>query len=295
MGHRVSHDGCVGGPEAPRVEPLRSLGGRDRGPTVTALARLVAAELDAGRPVCTATVSATRRSVPRRPGAKMVVLADGRTAGSVGGGEMESRVIRDALAAIADGVPRTLTFALVDPSSGDPGVCGGEVDLYLEPHMPDPTVYVIGCGHVGQAVVALAHWMGFRVVAVDDRPEMADPAVLPLADTVVCGSVTEAVEQVPVGPNTDVVLVTRNVGVDLAALPVLLAAGARSVGVMGSKRRWATTRAKLEAEGVDPAALDTVRSPIGLEVGAETPEEIALSILAEIVASRRLPPAATNP
>lgn len=284
-----SHEDCVGGPEASRAEPMRALSPAGRGPTVPALTHLVADALDAGQPVCTATVMATRRSVPRRPGAKMVVFSDGTTAGTIGGGEMESRVVREALAAIAEAIPRTLTFALVDPSSGDPGVCGGEVDLFLEPHMPDPTVYVIGCGHVGQAVVSLAHWMGFRVVAIDDRPELADPEMLPLADTVICGSVADAVEVAPVGPNTDVVLVTRNVGVDLAALPVLLSTSARSIGVMGSKRRWATTAGKLVEEGLDPALLDRVRSPIGLELGAETPEEIALSIMAEIVAGRRLP------
>ncbi|MCJ7753168.1 MAG: XdhC family protein, partial [Thermoanaerobaculales bacterium] len=110
------------------------------------------AAVEAGRPVVLATVVGTRRSTPRRPGTKMLVFGDGETFGTIGGGEMESRVIAAATGALSDRRPQLLEYALVDPTRGDPGICGGEVKIYLEPYMPRHTVYVIGCGHVGRAV-----------------------------------------------------------------------------------------------------------------------------------------------
>ena len=243
--------------------------------------------VEAGRPVVLATVVSTSRSVPRHAGSKMLVFADSSTRGSIGGGEMEARVIRESLAALADGHPRLIDYQLVDPTRGDPGVCGGEVRLYLEPHMPTPTVYVVGCGHVGRAVIDLAHWMGFRVVAFDDRPEQADASTLPHADAVYSGNLSDALLADPPTEETHIVLVTRNVALDLELLPLLLAAPARSIGLMGSERRWKTTRQALLERGVAEPALSRIHSPIGLELHAETPEEIAVSNLAEIVGMRR--------
>jgi xanthine dehydrogenase accessory factor len=240
-----------------------------------------------GRSVVLATVIATDRSVPRHAGSKMLVFRDGSTQGTIGGGEMEARVIREALGCLADGKPRLVDYNLVDPSSGDPGVCGGSVHLYLEPYMPTPTVFVIGCGHVGRAVVDLAHWMGFRVVAYDDRPEHVEPDALTNADVVLSGDLAEAMRNHPPTAETHVVMVTRNVALDLSLLPTVLTSEARTIGLMGSKRRWDTTRARLAELGVTEEQISRVHSPIGIELQAETPEEIAVSILAEIVACRR--------
>jgi xanthine dehydrogenase accessory factor len=251
----------------------------------------VTAAIDRGTPVCVATVVQTSRSVPRRAGSKMLVHANGQTSGTIGGGEMEARVVREALAALDDRATRLCTYQLLDPTTGDPGVCGGEVTISLEPYMPTPTVYVIGCGHVGKAVVELAHWLGFRVIATDDRPELVSPEALPLADAVVGGHITDVLASHPITNETHVVVVTRNMGVDVGLLPHLLATPARSIGVMGSKRRWDETKRALMDAGVTPTDLDRVTAPIGLELHAETPEEIAVSILAEIVAHRRNPSA----
>ena len=258
--------------------------------------------VDGGVAVASATVVDTSRSVPRRAGAKMLVFRGGAISGTVGGGEMEARVVAEAVASLADGRCRLLSYRLVDPVRGDPGVCGGDVQIFVEPHMPKPTVIVIGYGHVGRAVAQLAHWLGFRVVASDDRAGMEgdptgeeDPEGLAgqpqgdAPDELVIGSVDDLLAGRTLDQDTSVVLVTRNVDVDAAALPTLLATGAGYVGVMGSERRWTTTRARLEADGVDPGALDRVHAPIGIEVGAETPEEIALSIMAEVIAHRRTP------
>ena len=268
--------------------------------TVSLLSHLADA-VDGGVAVASATVVDTSRSVPRRAGAKMLVFRDGAISGTVGGGEMEARVVSEAVAALADGRCRLLSYRLVDPVRGDPGVCGGDVQIFVEPHMPKPTVIVMGYGHVGRAVAQLAHWLGFRVVASDDRPladtdaagsessELGDSRTAEDApDELVIGAVDDLLAGRTLDQDTSVVLVTRNVDVDAAALPALLATDAGYVGVMGSERRWATTRARLEADGVDAAALDRVHAPIGVEVGAETPEEIALSIMAEVIAHRRM-------
>lgn len=249
------------------------------------MAELILAELltavERGEAVALATVVETRRSVPRHAGSKMLVYRDGRTSGTIGGGEMESRVVTAALDALASRRTALLSYALVDPTAGDPGVCGGEVSIYVEPHMPTPTTLVIGCGHVGRAVADLAHWLGHRVVAWDDRPDLADG--LEHADVAASGPLDELLASHPVTPDTSIVVVTRNVDLDLAVLPTLVATPARYVGVMGSARRWATTRGRLVEAGVAEADLDRVHAPIGIDIDAETPEEIAVSILAEVI------------
>lgn len=240
----------------------------------------------AGTPVVLATIVKARGSVPRRSGAKMVVYENGRISGTIGGGEMESRVVAEAQIILATGKPKLLTYALVAPERGDPGVCGGEVDIYLEPYLPPATVYVIGCGHVGQAVAHLAHWLGFRVIVNDDRPDLASPDIIPQADEHIPGPFTAVLDQHPVTRQSYVVLVTRNVQVDLEILPHLVDTPVPYIGVMGSQRRWTHTRQLLQAQGLTDEQLAAFHSPIGLEIGAETPEEIAISIMAEIIKVR---------
>lgn len=244
--------------------------------------------IDAGRPVAVATVVDTRRSVPRHAGSKMLIFGDGTQAGSIGGGEMEGRVLAAAAESLTDGRPRLLEYKLVDPTVGDPGVCGGEVNIYVEPYMPTATVYVIGCGHIGRAVSDLANWLGYRVVATDDRTDLATPELMPKADVVIAGPISQAIEQAPITDQTHVVLVTRNAQVDMEVLPHLLASPARTIGVMGSHRRWETTKKNLQTAGVETSQLDRIITPIGVEIGAETPEEIALSVMAQIVSWRRI-------
>jgi xanthine dehydrogenase accessory factor len=254
---------------------------------VSLLHELVAA-VDAREPVVMATVVDSARSVPRRPGSKMLVRADGTTSGSVGGGEMEARVVATCLEILQTRRPRRVTYSLLDPGAGDPGVCGGEVELYLEPHMPQTTIYVIGLGHVGQAVVELASWLGYRVVAWDDRDELAEGgAGTTGGTTVLTGPIADAIAREPIDEFTRVVMVTRNVDLDAELLPELLATPAPYIGLMGSSRRWATTRARLAEAGLDEVDLDRVQSPIGVEIAAETPAEIAVSILAEVIGHDR--------
>lgn len=233
------------------------------------------------------TIVRSEGSTPRRVGSKMLVFPDGQIEGTIGGGEMESLVIEAAQQAILAGKAGTMDYALVDPARGDPGVCGGTVTIFIEPIYPEPTIVVVGMGHVGQAVLKLARFAGFRAVAVDDRPDFANADVLPDADDVVCVSMKQLAEQAPTHRKCYFVLTTRNILVDIDALPALIAQDVPYIGVIGSRRRWQTTRKKLLEVGLTETALEKVRSPIGLELNAETPEEIAVSILAEIIMIER--------
>jgi xanthine dehydrogenase accessory factor len=157
----------------------------------------------------------------------------------------------------------------------------------VEPVQPEPTIVVVGGGHVGQAVVSLADWLGYRVVLSDDRPEFCSPEMAPGAGEYVCCVLSELPARLRITPFTYLILTTRNVGVDVEGLPALLDKPAACIGIIGSKRRWQTTVEKLIALGVPEDKLDRINSPMGLELNAETPREIALSILSEIVMLRR--------
>ncbi len=217
----------------------------------------------------------------------MLVFDDGATIGTVGGGGMEAKVIAEALGTIRTRRPRTVEYELVNPSEGDPGICGGELALYLEPYMSPHTVYVIGCGHVGVAVIDLAHWLGYRTVAIDDRPDLVSEEALPNADARFAGTVAEALAAHPVPEDASVIVVTRSPEVDARILPELLETDARYIGVMGSKKRWASTRTQLIEKGIAADALDSLHVPIGIELNAETLEEIAVSILSEVIRENR--------
>jgi xanthine dehydrogenase accessory factor len=228
------------------------------------------------------TIVHSSGSVPRHIGSKMIVMEDGRLIGSVGGGETENRVIQEAKDAMQTGRPRKLVYHLVDPASGDPGICGGTAEVYVEPILPDPAVLVIGGGHVGKAVAHLSKWLGYHVIVSDDRPEFCTPEMNPDADEFVICSMAELPQKLRIHANMFVILTTRGVPVDTAGLPPLLDSKAAYIGIIGSKRRWITTRKNLLEAGIPEEKLNRIVSPIGIEIRAETPEEIAVSILAEI-------------
>jgi xanthine dehydrogenase accessory factor len=240
-----------------------------------------------GKLAVLATIVRDQGSVPRHAGSKMLVYPEGSIVGTVGGGEMESRVIAALPDLLSSGIPQILHYELAEPSRGDPGVCGGQVDIFMEPILPDPTVLVIGCGHVGQAVVELAHWLGFRVTACDDRADLCNPQATPYADEYLVIPSSEIARTAPIHARTYIAAVTRGVTMDVEMLPDLLKSDAPYVGVIGSRRRWATAARQLRQNGLSDAVLKRVHAPIGLELNAETPREIAVSILAEIIAAQR--------
>jgi len=246
------------------------------------------AELQAsGEAAALCTVTKTSGSVPRRAGAKMLVFADGATEDTIGGGEMEARVIAEALASLADGQTRNLEYTLTDPVRGDPGLCGGTVEVFVEPINPQPTMLIIGAGHVGKALAQLADFLGYRVLVSDDRSELCNPENIPHGDAFYPVTIAQLPDHLAINSQTYITLTTRNAELDIKGLPALLDSPAAYLGVIGSRRRWAEARKKMEAAGVPAAKLDRVRSPMGIELNAETPEEIALSIMSEIVMLRR--------
>jgi xanthine dehydrogenase accessory factor len=232
------------------------------------------------------TIIATSGSTPRHEGSKMLVYADGHFIGTVGGGEVETRMIQEALGAIQDGKPRRLQYNMVNPQRGDPGVCGGTLEVYVEPILPDPVLVVVGGGHVGKAVAHLAKWLGFRVAVSDDRAEFCTPEMNPDADEFYPVLMADLPKHLKFNPQTYVLLTTRGSAVDIEGLPALLEQPFAYLGVIGSKRRWATTRKAMIDKGLSEEKLQRARSPIGLELNAETPEEIAVSVLAEIILLR---------
>lgn len=232
------------------------------------------------------TIIASHGSVPRHTGSKMLVYESGQITGSVGGGEIESRVIEEAFESMLDGKVRKLTYNMVDPNRGDPGVCGGQAEVMVEPILAQPTIIVIGGGHVGKTVTHLAKWLGFRVVLSDDRAEFCNSQAVPEADAYLNCPMAEIPTKTRITSQTMIILTTRGVSVDTPGLPALLDTDASYIGIIGSKKRWLATRKNLLDNGIQVEKVNKVISPIGLELKAETPEEIAVSILAEVLMLR---------
>ena len=240
-----------------------------------------------GQAVALTTVIRVSGSVPRHAGSKMLVWPDGQISGTVGGGEMEARVIKDAQNALADGQSRLVSYTLSDVTAGDPGVCGGTVEVFVEPLLGASTLLVIGCGHVGKALAELGQWLGYRVLVSDDRAEFCNTTNIPgMSGYVIC-SPAEIGQRVAINQHTYVVAVTRGLPIDVDLIPALLATAAPYVGLIGSRRRWTLTRKALLDRGISADQLARLHAPVGLELQAETPHEIALSIMAEITAIRR--------
>lgn len=247
----------------------------------------LAAELESngeGGALC--TIIRSRGSTPRHTGSKMLVYANGDIVGTVGGGEVESRVVREALNSLKTGSPRLLSYDMLDPNQGDPGVCGGQLEVYVEPIVPRATLLIIGGGHVGKAVAHLARWLDFQVAVSDDRPEFCTPEANPDAEAFYPVKMADLPSVMKINTQTFIVLTTRGGTVDMDGLPALLDSPAAYIGVIGSRRRWAITRKALLDRGISQEKIDQVHSPIGLELNAETPEEIAVSIMAEIIMLR---------
>lgn len=241
-----------------------------------------------GEAAAMATVIKVQGSVPRHEGSKMLVRADGSIVGTVGGGAMESLVVKEALAAMQDGQTRLPSYTLNDLSAGDPGVCGGTVQVFIEPVGSAPTLLVIGIGHVGKALAELGKWSGYRVVISDDREAFCNPDYLPGMDGYVVCKGSEIAQYTIIDKRTYIAAVTRGMPVDLDLIPLLLKTEAAYIGLIGSRRRWTlTAQALMDERGLTSEQLARVYAPIGLELNAETPQEIALSIMSQIVMVRR--------
>jgi xanthine dehydrogenase accessory factor len=245
----------------------------------------VADALERGEAAALVTIVSTRGSTPQRVGAKMLVFADGRLVGTIGGGCYENDAFWKAREAIADRKPRLLHYELSDDFAQETGlICGGQMDVYIEPIEPSPELYVIGAGHVGFHLARLAHEVGFRVTVVDDREKFANAERFPTAEQIVVDDIPSWIGRAPIPPHAYSVIVTRGHTNDLEALRALAPRELRYLGLIGSRAKVARIFDALRSDKMAEEHLARVHAPIGLDIGAVTPQEIAVSILAELIA-----------
>ncbi len=247
------------------------------------LARLETAR----RPFVLCTVVDTGGSTPRLAGSSMAVEPDALH-GTIGGGEMERRVAEAARALLAD--PRRHADTWSAHLVRDLGMCcGGQMKVFMQKVEPAPRLWIYGAGHVGTALAAAAQGAGFAVTVVDARAEWADPSRFPADVTVLDAEPEDHLKTAPPPEDAFVVVVTHSHPLDEALIRRLLEAPPRYLGLIGSRGKWARFRQRLSARGVTDDQLAQVRCPVGLDIGAETPAEIAISIVAELVKARRGP------
>lgn len=247
--------------------------------------RAVAEALERGEPAALVTIVSTTGSTPQRVGAKMLVFADGRSVGTIGGGCYENDAFWKARQAITDHRPQLVRYELADDFAQETGlICGGQMDVYIEPIEPSPELYVIGAGHVGYHLAHLAAQVGFQIHVIDDREKFASAERFPQAAEVVADDIPEWLARTALPAHAYVVIVTRGHTNDLAALRALAPRELRYLGLIGSRAKVARLYDALRDEGVAAEQLTRVHAPIGLDIGAVTPQEIAVSILAELIA-----------
>jgi xanthine dehydrogenase accessory factor len=246
------------------------------------------AALARGEDVALVTIVSAQGSTPQRVGAKMLVFPDGRTVGTIGGGCYENDAFWKAKEAIQSRKPQLMKYDLNDDFAQENGlVCGGQMQVYIEPLEATPRLYVIGAGHVGYHLARLAHTIGFRTHVLDDREKFANKERFPDADEITVDTIPAWLHHADIPGNAYVVVVTRGHTHDLDALRALAARDLRYLGLIGSRAKVARIYEALLAEGMPPECLQRVRAPVGLDIGAVSPEEIAVAILAELIAVRR--------
>lgn len=242
----------------------------------------------AGRRGALATIVNVRGSIPSFASAKMLVRDDGSISGTIGGGCVEAEVWQAAREVMEEEKPRSLTFNLNNDPKYDSGlVCGGTLEVYLEPLLPVQTVYLFGAGHVSVNVYRAARMAGFEVVVVDDREAYASRERFPDAKDVYADDFARVLSQLAPNRSSCLVIVTRGHRDDMRVLRWAVDTPARYIGMIGSQRKVIAIYKRLESEGIAPEKLARVYAPIGLEIGAVTPEEIAIAIVAELIAIRR--------
>lgn len=206
-------------------------------------------------------------------GRKLVVEADGSLVGTTGDRALDAEVVARGLEAIASGRTKRME--------------SGETEVYVEPYAPAPSIVICGAGHIAVPLAEMAKFAGFHVTVIDDRADYANSRRFPTADEIVADDFTEALARTRITAATAVVLVTRGHRYDWDCLRTVIHSRAMYIGMIGSRRRVRAATMGLEAEGVAPELLARVAAPIGLDIGSETPEEIAVAILAEIILTRR--------
>jgi xanthine dehydrogenase accessory factor len=248
-----------------------------------------------GRRGALATIVHTNGSIPSYESSRMLVREDGSIAGTIGGGCVEADVWAAAKEVIAAETPRKMTFNLNNEAAYDSGlICGGTLEIFVEPILPQPKLYVFGGGHVSTALARVAHLAGFAIGVIDDRASFANAERFPMAGEIFT-SYEAAFETLKPNAMTYLVIVTRGHKDDMRVLEWAVGTAARYIGMIGSKRKVISVYKALEKNGIAMERFARVHAPVGLEIGALTPEEIAVSVTAELIAIRRnAPPGAAH-
>jgi xanthine dehydrogenase accessory factor len=235
-----------------------------------------------------ATIIARKGATPRKDAAKMLIDETGGQLGTIGGGSAEAEVIREARRIIQSGSTKLLNFDLsgMDPEENTL-VCGGHMEVYLEPIVPDPTLYIFGAGHVGKALANIARFAGFRIIVVDDRENYANIERFPQADDFFVDSWENLFGKIVLNETSYLFISTREHHFDALCMRFALQSNARYIGMLGSRKKIRLLKEYLDTEGMDSAAFGRVSVPAGFDIGAEAPEEIAVSIVAELIAARK--------
>jgi xanthine dehydrogenase accessory factor len=241
-----------------------------------------------GRRGAVATITNVRGSIPSFQTAKMLVRDDGSIVGTIGGGCVEAEVWQAAREVMEEEKPRSLTFNLNQNPKYDTGlVCGGTLEIFVEPVLPVPELYIFGAGHVAYNVYKVARLAGFEITVVDDRETYANRERFPDAREVIADDFEQAIARLAPSESAFLVIVTRGHHDDMRVLRWAVNTPARYIGMIGSKRKVISIYRELEKEGIPAEKFDRVHAPVGLDVGAVTPEEIAVAITAEMIAVRR--------
>jgi xanthine dehydrogenase accessory factor len=242
----------------------------------------------AGRRGAVATIVNVRGSVPSFKTAKMLVRDDGSIVGTIGGGCVEAEVWQAAREVMESEKPRTLTFNLNQDPKYDTGlVCGGTLDIFIEPILPPPTLYIFGAGHVSTSLYRAATNAGFEVTVADDRESYANRERFPDAKEVLAEDFDRIMARLAPNESAYIVIVTRGHRDDMRLLRWAVQTPARYIGMIGSRRKTIAIFRQLTEEGLAASLFERVHAPVGLDIGAVTPEEIAVAITAELIASRR--------
>ncbi len=243
-----------------------------------------AAELRTSRtPAALVTVVATTGSTPRKPGSKAIVFSDGRIEGSVGGGRVEFLLQECAAQAILSGATQLIEHQLTTELGM---CCGGRMTFFVEPLIMNPSLIILGCGHIGQSLARAAQPIGFEIIACDGRDDFSSVENFPEGSDVRDSLGESELDILPWGAHAYVVVCTHDHALDQRLLEYCMDREWAYLGVIGSARKAAKQRKRLEAKGYAAERISSVHCPIGLQLGGQTPEEIAVSICAEMIAHR---------
>lgn len=241
-----------------------------------------------GRNAALATIVGTKGSTPREVGAKMLILENGKILGTIGGGCLEAEVWQEAMKIIKEEKPRTVHFDLTGQKAEEAGmICGGVMDIYIEPIVPSPKVFIFGGGHISLFLAKISAMIGFQVAVIDDRPQFANQERFPEAEEVIAEEFPFALPKLKVNRSSYLVIVTRGHAFDQEVLEWALGKETRYLGMIGSRKKLKTVYDNLAAKGIPPEKFKRVHAPVGLDIGALTPEEIAVAIAAEMIQERR--------